>query len=319
MKYRYLGNSNLKVSAVGLGTWAYGNDIFGEVDDQQSIKAIRAAVDAGINLIDTAPAYGDGHSEEVVGKAIEGIRDQVIIATKCGIHRKGPKYIRGLSPERIRTELENSLNRLNVDQIDLYQIHWPDPDTPLEDSVEELLKLKREGKFKYLGVCNFKVDLLKKISGMTDIISLQPQYSLLKRDIEKESLPYLIENNLGSLSYGTLGGGILSGKYKERPKFEEDEKDNRDGFYPFFKKENWSQTQELIKLLEEIAANHNQSPAQTAINWSLNRPGITTALVGAKTEKQARENAAAADFELSSDEMKALTKKSEKVIDNLNT
>lgn len=316
MKYRYLGNSNLKVSAVGLGTWAYGNDTFGQVDDQQSIRAIRAAVDAGINLIDTAPAYGAGHAEKVVGQAVEGIRDKVIIASKCGTHRDGPKYIRDLSPKRIRKELEDSLQRLNVEQIDLYQIHWPDPDTPLEKSVEELLKLKKEGKFKYLGVCNFEVDMLDKISGMTDIISLQPQYSLLKRDIETEILTYLIDNNLGALSYGTLGGGILSAKYKERPEFD-DEKDKRSGFYPFFKKENWPQTQSLISLLEDIADKHNQTPAQVAINWSIHRPGITTALVGAKNEKQARENAAAADFELTEAEMLALTQESDEVIKNL--
>jgi aryl-alcohol dehydrogenase-like predicted oxidoreductase len=316
MKYRYLGNSNLKVSTVGLGTWAYGNDTFGEVEDQQSIKAIRKAVESGISLIDTAPAYGDGHAEEVVGRAIEGIRDQVVVATKCGVHRDGPQYIKDLSPERIRKEIESSLERLNIEQIDLYQIHWPDPNTPLEKSVEELLKLKKEGKFKYLGVCNFGVDLMDQISEMTDIISLQPHYSLLKREIEAADLTYLLENNLGSLSYGTLGGGILSGKYKERPQFDDD-KDNRAGFYPFFKEENWPQTQSLIRLLKEIAEAHNQTPAQVAINWSINRPGITTALVGAKNEKQARENAAAADFELSEAEMLALTEESDKVIKNL--
>ncbi|MFN2339987.1 MAG: aldo/keto reductase [Halanaerobium sp.] len=316
MKYRYLGNSNLKVSAVGLGTWAYGNDTFGEVDDQQSIKAIRKAVKSGISLIDTAPAYGDGHAEEVVGRAIEGIRDQVVIATKCGVHRDGSKYVKDLSPERIRKEIEGSLRRLNIEQIDLYQIHWPDPNTPLEKTVKELLKLKKEGKFKYLGVCNFGVGLMDQISEMTDIISLQPHYSLLKRDIEGAALPYLIENNLGALSYGTLGGGILSGKYKERPQFDDD-KENRAGFYPFFKEENWPQTQSLIGLLKEIAEEHNQTPAQVAINWAINRPGISTALVGAKNEKQARENAAAADFELSEAEMLALTEESDKVIKNL--
>ncbi|MGM0499747.1 MAG: aldo/keto reductase [Bacillota bacterium] len=316
MKYNYLGNSNLKISAVGLGTWAYGNDTFGKVDDQQSIKAIRAAVDSGINLIDTAPAYGDGHAEKVVGKAIEGIRDQVIIASKCGTHRDGDDYVMDLSPQQIRKEMENSLRRLNVEQIDLYQIHWPDPDTPLEESVEELLKLKREGKFKHLAVCNFGVDLLKQISEMTDIISLQPQYSLLKRDIENKIIPYILDNDLGTLSYGTLGGGILTGKYEERPQFD-DEKDNRAGFYPFFRKENWDQTQNLIKLIKEIAEKHNQSPAQVAINWAINRSGITTALVGAKSEKQARENAAAADFELSGEEMIELTNKSDQVIKNL--
>lgn len=316
MKYNYLGESKLEISAVGLGTWAYGNDTFGKVDDKESIKAIKAAVDSGINLIDTAPAYGDGHSEKVVGKAIKGIRDKVVIASKCGTHRDGKDYVRDLSAKRIRKEIENSLSRLNIEQIDIYQIHWPDPDTPLEESVEELVKLKKEGKFKYLAVCNFELELIKEISGMTDIVSLQPQYSLLKREIEKNTLPYILDNNLGILSYGTLGGGILSGKYKERPQFD-DEKDNRAGFYPFFKEENWDQTQSLIQLIKEVANNHNQSAAQVAINWSINRPGITTALVGAKSEKQARENAKAADFQLTEAEMKALTKKSDKVIESL--
>jgi len=157
---------------------------------------------------------------------------------------------------------------------------------------------------------------MQEISEMTDIISLQPQYSLLKRDIENKIIPYLLDNNLGTLSYGTLGGGILSGKYQERPQFD-DEKDNRAGFYPFFKEENWEQTQSLITLLKEIAAENGQSPAQTAINWSINRPGITTALVGAKNEKQARENAEAADFSLTKTEMTELTKKSDEVIKNL--
>ncbi|MFW5961709.1 MAG: aldo/keto reductase [bacterium] len=316
MKYRNLGNSNLEISAVGLGTWAYGDDTFGEVDDRQSIRAIKAAVDSGINLIDTAPAYGAGHAEKVVGQAIEGIRDKVVIATKCGVHREGQKYVNDLTPKRIRKEIEDSLRRLNIEQIDLYQIHWPDPDTPLKDSVEELLKLKKEGKFKYLGVSNFGVDLMNQITGMTDIISLQPHYSLLKRDIEAEIIPYLRENNLGSLTYGTLGGGILSAKYKQRPEFDE-EKDNRDGFYPFFKKENWPQTQSLISLLEDIADKYRQTPAQIAINWAIKRPGITTALVGAKNEKQAAENAAAADFDLREEDMSALTQESDKVIKNL--
>lgn len=320
MEYRFLGDSDLKVSAVGLGTWAYGSDIFGRVNDQQSIKTIKAAVKAGINLIDTAPAYGDGHSEEVVGRALKELKDQrneLVIATKCGTHREGSDYVRDLSPQQIRKQIENSLMRLNVDVIDLYQIHWPDQNVPLAESAAELVKLKEEGKFKYLGVSNFNVDLLKEISGMTDIVSLQPPYSLLKREIEAEILPYLIENNLGSLSYGTLGGGILTGKYKERPEFEDDQ-DNRAWFYPFFKEGNWEKTEKLIDLIRKIAASHQKTPAQIAINWSINRPGITTALVGAKSVKQVRENAAAADFELSKEEMISLTQRSEAVIANLN-
>lgn len=317
MQYRKIAGTDLEVSAVGLGTWAYGNDTFGRVDDQKSIQAIKAAVFSGINLIDTAPAYGDGHAEKIVGQAIKGIRDQVIIASKCGTYRDGPKYIRDLSPQRIRKDLELSLSRLEIDQVDIYQIHWPDPDTALEESVEELQKLKEEGKFKYLGVCNFDLNLMEKIESLTDIISLQPQYSLLKRDIKKEILPYLVENKLAALSYGTLGGGILSGKYKKRPDFS-GEKENRDSFYPFFKAENWDLVQKLIELIEDIAAANSKTAAQVAINWAINRAGITTALVGAKNKKQAAENAGAADFNLSEKEMQLLTDKSDQIITKLN-
>ncbi|ADQ14591.1 aldo/keto reductase [Halanaerobium hydrogeniformans] len=316
MQYREIAGTDLKVSAVGLGTWAYGNDTFGRVDDQKSIQAIKTAVFSGINLIDTAPAYGDGHAEKIVGKAIKGIKDQVIIASKCGTYRDGSKYIRDLSPARIRKDLELSLDRLEVEEIDIYQIHWPDPDTPLEESIEELKKLKNEGKFKYLAVCNFDINLLDKIRELADIISLQPQYSLLKRDIEAKIIPYLIEHQLAAISYGTLGGGILSGKYKKRPDFSSD-KENRDSFYPFFKKENWGLVQKLIKVIEEIAAANRKTPAQVAINWAINRAGITTALVGAKNKKQAAENAGAAEFNLSEKEMELLTEKSDQIISKL--
>jgi aryl-alcohol dehydrogenase-like predicted oxidoreductase len=316
MKYRILGDSDLKVSAVGLGTWAYGNDTFGAVEDQQAVNALRAAVDFGINLIDTAPAYGDGRSEIVVGKAIEGIRDKIIIVTKCGVYRDGEDYVKDLSPSRIRKDIELSLSRLNIEQIDLYQIHWPDPETPLEKTVEELLKLKKEGKFKYLGVSNFDRDLLAQITNMTDIISLQPQYSLLERKLENEILSFIIEKGMGILSYGTLGGGILSGKYTGIPDFD-DEKDNRSEFYTFFKEENWPYIQELINLIKEIATNYDKTPAQISINWSISRPGITTALVGAKTEKQAQENALAADFQLADSEIESLTRKSNKIINQI--
>ncbi|MFW5889558.1 MAG: aldo/keto reductase [Bacillota bacterium] len=317
MDFRILGDSDLKVSAVGLGTWAYGNDTFGSIEEKQAVNALKAAVESGINLIDTAPAYGDGQSEIIVGKAIEGIRDKVVIATKCGVYRDGEDYVRDLSPSRIRKDIELSLSRLNIEQIDLYQIHWPDPKTPLEKSVEELIKLKKEGKFKYLGVSNFGRDLLTQITNMTDVISLQPQYSLLERKLENEVLPFIIKKGLGILSYGTLGGGILSGKYTEIPDFD-DEKDNRSEFYPFFNEENWPYVQELINLIKEISVNYDKTPAQISINWAISRPGITTALVGAKTEKQARENAAAADFKLADSEMELLTRKSNKIINQIN-
>ncbi len=317
MQYRKLGNTDLDISSIGLGTWAYGNDFFGEVEDKKSIKTIRKAVDLGINFIDTAPAYGDGHSEKVVGKAIKDIRDKVVLATKCGTYREGPKYIHDLSPERIRKDIEDSLRRLKVDYIDLYQIHWPVEDTPLKTTVEELLKIKEEGKFKYLGVCNFDSELLKEIAKMTEIVSLQPQYSLLQRDIEEDSIKYVLENNLSVLSYGTLYGGILTGKYKELPSLD-DEKDNRDIFYSLFSdQENWRYVQNLLSLMGNIAEKYNKTRAQIAINWAINRPGITTALVGAKDEKQIQQNAAAVDWNLSEIDMTALTEKSNLVLNQI--
>lgn len=317
MEYRKLGNTDLEISSIGLGTWAYGNDFFGEVEDKKSITTIRKAVDLGINLIDTAPAYGDGHSEKVVGKAIKGIRDDVVLATKCGTYRKGPKYIHDLSPEQLRKDIEGSLRRLNVEYIDLYQIHWPVEDTPLEVTVEELIKIKNEGKFKYLGVCNFDRKLLKEISEMTEVVSLQPQYSLLKRDIEEDIIDYVTKNNFGVLSYGTLYGGILTGKYNKIPSLK-DEKDNRDIFYSLFSDaDNWGYVQELLSLIKKIAAKYEKTPAQVAINWSINRPGITAALVGAKNEKQLSQNAAAADWELEETDMTVLTEKSASVLSRI--
>ena len=301
MEYRKLGLSDLEVSAVGLGTWALGNDYFGEVDDAESIAAIQAGLDAGINLIDTAPAYGAGHAEEIVGKAIQGRRDQVVVATKAGVIRTKDDFIKTLKPESIRKEIDDSLRRLNVDVIDLYQIHWPDPKTPLEDALEEFVKIREQGKYRYLGVSNFSTQEMDKAREMAGIVSLQPQYSLLKRKIENNILPYCRKYNLGVLSYGTLAGGILTGKYREIPEFEEG--DNRADFYPFFKEPTWSKVQKFLDVPREMAEKKGLTVAQLAINWTLSQAGITSALVGAKHPKQAQENAAAGDLKLSAREL----------------
>ncbi len=311
MEYRKLGSSNLKVSTIALGTWAIGNDFYGSVDDSKSIDALRAGIEAGINLIDIAPAYGSGHAEEVVGKAIKGYQDKVIIATKCGVYKENDNFIRDLKPATIRKQLETSLDRLNTDAIDLYQIHWPDPNTPLEDSVTELNKLQKEGKFRYLGVSNFDRNLMDKIQEMTDIVSIQPQYSILHRDFEEE-LPYVRKNNIGVLAYGPLGGGILTGKYtKQKPKLEEG--DQRSNFYPYFQEPQWGRVKELVSLLEEIANDHNKPIPHVALNWVRQQEGITTLLVGSKTPEQARENADAASWNLHIDEMAKINKAYSKI------
>lgn len=305
MEYRQLGSSELEVSEVGLGTWAIGNDFFGEVDDQDSISAIQAAIDRGINLVDTAPAYGDGHSEKVVGTAIKGRRDDVVVATKVGILRDGDQFINNLKPESVRQEVDDSLRRLDVDVIDLYQIHWPDPNTPIEKTLEALVKIQEQGKFRYLGVSNFKPALMDKVSEMTEFVSLQPHYSLLRRHIEDKVLPYCKANNIGVLSYGTLAGGILTGKFKEIPDF--DEGDRRGEFYNYFQEPVWSKVQNLLDVLRDIAEERSVPVPQVAINWATQQPGITTALVGAKNADQARSNAGAGDWKLTDEELNRIT------------
>lgn len=296
MQKRRIGTTDLEVSVVGVGTWAMGNDFFGSVDDQKSIEALQTSIDSGVNLIDTAPAYGAGHAEEVVGRAIKGRRDEVVIATKVGINRTPTSFDRNLKPESIRQEIDDSLRRLGVDVIDLYQIHWPDPKTPLEDSLEELVRIREAGKYRYLGVSNFDTELMDQAQEQAGIVSLQPQYSLLVRDAEQTLLPYCLKNDLGVLSYGTLAGGILTGKYKEIPELPEG--DNRDKFYKFFQEPEWSAVQGLLEVIGRIAEEHGVTQAQVAGRWAIEQPGITTVLVGAKNGDQAAANAKAGEFEL---------------------
>ncbi len=305
MDYRKLGNSDLSVSAIGLGTWAMGDDFFGRVDDTESIAAIHAALDSGVTLVDTAPAYGNGHAEEVVGKALSGHRANVVVATKCGIVRQDGAFIRNLNPASIRKEIDASLRRLQVDVIDLYQIHWPDKSTPVEDTVEELEKIQESGKFRYLGVSNFSPKLMDQIRALTDIVSVQPQYSMLDRRIEGDVLPYAIAYDMGVLGYGTLAGGVLTGKYRDIPEFSED--DRRGHFYDFFREPLWGRIQGLLDTLRAVATDRNVSVAQVAINWTVQQRGITTALVGAKRPEQAVSNAEAGNWKLTDEELTGIT------------
>jgi len=313
VRRKQLGNSELKVSVVALGTWPMGGTTYGYVDDNESIATIRQAVDSGINLIDTAPGYGNGRAESVVGKAIKGRRDQVIIATKVGLVPTPQGVRRLLKPESIRREIEDSLRRLDVDTIDLYQIHWPDYTTPIEDSVAELIKLHEEGKYRYLGVSNFSIELMEKVQDMTNLVSLQPQYSLLNRDIEAEVLPYCIKNNIGILSYGSLGAGILAGKYHEKPNFAKD--DTRYGFYPYFREPMWSKAMHLVAVLRNIAEENNKPVAHIAINWLTQQPGVTTALVGARHPHQAAENATAGSWQLRNEELALIDQTYQQIFD----
>ncbi|MCF7929699.1 MAG: aldo/keto reductase [Spirochaetales bacterium] len=301
MKHRQLGTSDLRISPVGMGTWAIGNDFWGKVDDQESVRAIQAGIDAGITFIDTAPAYGAGHSEEIVGRAVKGRRDEVVIGTKVGIIRTEDDFVRNLKAESVLQEIDDSLRRLGVDVIDLYQIHWPDPNTPIEETMTALNKAQEAGKFRYLGVSNFNIAQMEEIRQYGDIVSLQPQFSLLKRDIEGEVIQYCLDNGIGIVNYGTLAGGILTGKFREIPEFEEG--DNRAHFYPWFNKNVWGNIQSLLEVLRGIADERGVTAGQVAINWTIRQAGITSALVGAKNPDQARGNAGGGDFELTQKEL----------------
>jgi len=322
MHYRKLGSSRLKISVVSLGSWVFGGDQWGETDDKESIATIQKAIDLGINLIDTAPVYGSGHSEEVVGKAIKGRRDQVFIATKCGLQRKGKTYKRSLKPSQIRKDLEGSLSRLKVEWIDLYQCHWPDPNTPIEETLEEMVKMQSEGKINYIGVSNFDLPLLEKAIKVAPIVSIQPQFSLLERSIEKDILPFCREKGIGVMTYGSLASGILSGKYEKQPTFKKT--DARNFFYPFYREPYWSLSRTLISEIRKIAQEKGKPIAQVAINWVIQQPGVTAAIVGARTPEQVKINAGSGEWKLSRDELKRIrgiieaTQKSEPTSDTKN-
>ena len=301
MRYKELGQSGIKLSVVGQGTWAMGQDMWGTIEDTDSIATIRKAVEGGINLIDTAPGYGNGHSEEVVGKAIRGIRDQVALLTKCGVYLKdGNTICHDLSPKAIRGELEQSLTRLGTDMIDIYIIHYPDPDTSLEESLAELAKLKQEGKVRCIGVSNFDLPLLKKALEITEIGCIQPQFSLLSRQNE-EMLRYAHAHGVGVVTYGSLAAGMLTGTITKLPEF--DESDARNFFYPFFKEPMFSRGLKLVDSLRIIAKRHEKPVSHVALNWVTQQEPVTVALVGAMKPQEAAENALAGTWELSTEEL----------------
>lgn len=301
MRFTEIGKSGIKVSVVALGTWAMGGDFWGAIDDQLCIDALHAGLDHGINLIDTAPVYGRGYSETLVGKAIFDRRDKVVLATKCGLDIVTEKGGRNAKREALFAEVEASLKRLQTDYIDLYQVHWPDQNTPIEETMQALLDLKQQGKIRAIGVSNFDVDQMKQCMAVGQLDCLQPPYSLLDRDIEKEIMPFCVENNIGMLSYGSLGAGMLTGKFTEPPKVEGGDK--RANFYPYFKEPLFSKGLELVEVLKTIAADNGKPTSHVAINWVAQQKGMSSALVGCKNPKQAIENAAAGDWSLSDGEM----------------
>jgi len=301
MKYKKLGRTGIDVSVVGLGTWAYGNDYWGRVQDAESIDTIHRAVDRGITLIDTAPAYGAGHAEEIVGRAIKGLREKVVVSTKCGTVRKSDrKFYRDLRPATIRAEIEASLRRLEVESIDIYLLHWPDASTPLEETIGEMARLKKEGKFRHFGVSNFEAPAIEKIGSLIEVACVQPHHSILFREREA-LLAYCAAHDIGVMTYGTLAGGLLSGKFKEQPRFPEG--DDRGIFYSFFRDPLWQKSAAMVEEIRRIAEARGKPLSQLAINWAIRSGPAASVLVGAKQPAQVEENAASADWELTSEEL----------------
>jgi len=301
MEYRRLGKTDLLVSEIGFGGWPMGKLFWGEdIKDEETIAAVHRALDLGINFFDTAAIYGEGHGERVLAKALGPHRQAVLVATKCGRKRApdGTLY-NDSSPESIRQECEQSLRNLQTDYIDLYQVHWPDEKTPFEDTMATLMALRDEGKIRYIGCSNFTVPMMERMMRAGELISLQPPYSLLRRDIEKDILPFCRQHNLAVICYSPLQRGLLTGKYRPGATFPESDSRSRD---PLFQGEKLAKIAAAVDKMAQIAASYGRTPAQMAVAWILNQPGVTMALWGAKRPAQIEECAGASGWKLSATE-----------------
>jgi len=289
---------------IGLGTWPFGGEHWGDFSKKDAQQTIHTAIDLGIEFIDTAPVYGDGLSEQIIGETLSSQkRKKIIIATKCGLNKE-KNYQSDLSKKFIREEIKNSLKRLQTDYIDLYQCHWPDPRTPIEETMEILEELKTKGYILQYGLSNYNLERLTEASKYGEIFSLQNQYSLLKKNSEKKLIPYCQKKNILPIFYGTLAGGVLSGKYKKRIEFPKN--DVRYFFYNFYKEKYWGTVQKLILELKNISKEQDATPGQIAIAWINQKYEKKIILTGAKNPKQIKENFSSLKFFLSIDEIKRL-------------
>lgn len=302
MQTRKLGYTDLELTTVGLGTWAMGGPWeygWGPQDDDEAIGAILAAIEAGVNWMDTAPAYGLGHSEELIRRALAQMSEKPLIATKCGIlWNEKKEKITCLKRQSIRDECHASLKRLGVETIDLYQMHWPDPDEDMEEAWEEMTRLHEEGKARYIGVSNFSVDQIKRAQKIHPVASLQPPYSMICRGVEDELLGYCAENNIGVVAYSPMQRGLLTGKFSAERLASLPADDHRRRSRDF-QEPQFSATMELVEGLKKIAERNGRTCAQLALSWVLRRPEVTAAIAGARRPAQIRETAPASDWNLS--------------------
>jgi len=307
MKTRQLGNTDMQITPIGFGTWAIGGGGYqfgwGPQDDEQSIATINHALDLGINWIDTAAVYGLGHSEEVVARALKGRSKRPYIFTKCArVWDEHGNITGNLKAQSIRRECENSLRRLQTDVIDLYQMHWPDPEPDIEEGWSTMAELNKEGKVRYIGVCNFNVSQMRRIMQIAPISSLQPPYSIIHPDVENGILPFCQEHNIGVIVYSPMVSGLLTGSMtRERiANLPEDDWRRRS---PDFQEPRLSRNLALVERLTDIGFMHNLTPGVVAIAWTLRNPAVTGAIVGGRHPEQVNGIIGAAEFRLTDSEI----------------
>jgi len=310
MQTRRLGTTDLDITPMGFGAWAIGGSGWafgwGDQADSDSIAAIHEAIDLGINWIDTAAVYGQGYSESIVQKALAGMANRPYVFTKCGrVGDRGQPIGKSLKADSIRAECEKSLQRLGVDVIDLYQIHWPEPDEEVEEGWATLVELQKAGKVRWIGVSNFNVSQLKRAESIAPIASLQPHYSLINRKIEDEILPYAVSQNIGVIAYSPMASGLLTGAMtRERIASLPDNdwrRNNRHYQEPYL-----TRNLLMVELLRNIGLIHGRTPGEIAIAWVLRRPEVTGAIVGARKAGQLKELIAAAEWRLTAAEIAAI-------------
>jgi aryl-alcohol dehydrogenase-like predicted oxidoreductase len=286
MEYEKVKGLNRKVSRIGLGTWAIGGFMWGGTDEREALETIRTALEHGITLIDTAPAYGFGLAEEIVGRALAqyGKREQVIIATKVGLEWRGTQLFRNSSRARIMNEIDDSLRRLQTDYIDIYQVHWPDPLVPIEETAIAMKQLYKQGKIRAIGVSNYSLEQMNLFQQAAPLHTAQPPYNLFERDVERDVLPYCRTHRISTLTYGSLCRGLLSGKMKLDTEFRGDDVRKID---PKFKPPRYAQYLKAVERLDHFAQeNYGKRVLELALRWTLEQPFVTAALWGARHPNQ---------------------------------
>jgi aryl-alcohol dehydrogenase-like predicted oxidoreductase len=326
MEYIILGTSDIKVTPIIFGAWAIGGWMWGGADKKDALKAIHKSLDLGLSSIDTAPAYGFGQSEEIVGEAIKGVRTEVQILTKYGLiwdkkigkfyfptknnEGKPVSIYKYAGKESVIHECEQSLKRLKTDYIDLYQIHWHDPSTPISETMEAVTQLIKDGKVRAAGVCNYGVEEMETAEESINLASNQVPYSMLKRDIENDLVPWCTEHHKSILAYSPMQRGLLTGKFKPGHRFNPgDARPNT----PYFKEKNIVKTNEFLNHIKPLASSKNATLARLVLRWTMQMPGITAVLAGARNAQQAEDNAGALKFTLSEEEMQEINLKLNKL------